>query len=83
MFKLAWALWKFRQLRDRPPVVISHEELLIFQKCFLSLYKKSYNEPIDPVFIYHYQLLSFFQKDWKDLLDYISQNSNETISVSN
>ena len=72
-------LWQLQQLKNRP-VVISHEE--IFQQCFLSLYSEGYNETIDPLLIYQYQLLNFFQKKSLDLLKDIGEISNPTIRVS-
>ena len=75
-------LWQLQQLKNRPPVVINHEELTIFQQCFLSLYSEGYNETIDPLLIYQYQLLNFFQKKSLDLLKDIGEISNPTIRVS-
>lgn len=60
---------------------MSSEELRIFQECFLSLYSAGYYEPIDPVLVYHYQMLNFFKKDSTHLVNFIAANSNQTIRV--
>lgn len=82
MFNFTRALWKFRQLRNRRPVVISQEELIIFQKCFLSLFENGYYESMNPIFIDPFQMLQFFQKDLLDLVNFIGQHSKETIRVA-
>lgn len=82
MFKWIQVVLNFKTLLSRPPVAISVEELQIFQQCFLSLYSNGYNEPIDPIFVYQYQLLYFFQNDSMSVIQYISENTNQNISVA-